>query len=59
VLPQLPRLVHRALSEREARPWRAELDAIRSRQRAQNRLLLAIIVLLAGAVAVLLFGALA
>jgi ubiquinone biosynthesis protein len=57
-LPQLPRLVHRALSEHEARPWSHHLGEIAARQRAQNRMLLAIASLLALTVAILLFSVL-
>jgi ubiquinone biosynthesis protein len=58
VLPQLPRLVHRALSERDARSWSAQLDELANRQRAHNRLLVAVASLLILTVVLLLFAAL-
>jgi ubiquinone biosynthesis protein len=56
LLPQLPRLVHRALSGHEARRWSDHLGEIAARQSAQNRMLLIIASLLAVTVAILLFS---
>jgi ubiquinone biosynthesis protein len=56
LLPQLPRLVHRALSGHEAQRWSDHLGEIAARQSAQNRMLLIIASLLAVTVAILLFS---
>jgi hypothetical protein len=50
--------VHRALSERDARPRSVQLDELAARQRTQNRLLIAIASLLALTVLLLLLAAL-
>ena len=55
LLPQLPRLAHRALSEQQAQPWAEPMAQIAAQQRRHGRLLSAVAVLLALVVALLLY----
>jgi len=55
-LPQLPRLIHGALSDGQAQPWAPRLAEIAAQQKMQNRLLLAVAALLASLLALLLYA---